>query len=115
MKLQILRKVPLFARLSDGDLRLIERQLQLRTYRVGDLVFSEGDPSEAMYLVKSGSLEVVPDAAPGRQPLALLGEGGFFGDVALVSSRSRSNTVRVTSDRAEIWLLDKARFQGLLA
>ena len=115
MKIQLLRQVPLFARLSDDELRLIERLLRMRTYRAGDLVFSEGDASDAVYLVASGSLEVVPDAAPGRPPLDRLEAGSFFGDVALVSDRPRTTTVRVTSPQAELWVLNKADFQDLLA
>jgi len=111
---EILRKVPLFARLSDKEIRLIAKKLRLQRYPGGTIIFDVGDPSGAMYLVKSGAVELRLDASE-QFALETLEAGDFFGDVALISDRPRTMSVCVTEDGAELWVLAKTRFASLIA
>jgi CRP-like cAMP-binding protein len=92
---QVLPKTPLFSALGEPELRrLIERSRLVRV-TPGELVFAQGDPGDALYVVAQG--EVAVSYATGSGPdieLARLGDGAFFGEIALLCDHPRSATVR---------------------
>ena len=59
----------------------------------GDTVVTQGDAGRSMFVVVQGQVEVVRDGVP----LARMGPGEHFGELALVDARPRSATVRATS------------------
>ena len=66
-------------------------------FETGEAVFRQGDAGHEMYLIQSGSVEVRRESATGDTVLAELGEGGFFGELALIEMRPRTATVVATS------------------
>jgi CRP/FNR family cyclic AMP-dependent transcriptional regulator len=79
---QALRKVSLFAGLSDDALDRIARVSRIRTYVPGETVIFEGDPCEAVYFIVSGQVRVYRLSPSGReQVLAQLGSGQAFNTV----------------------------------
>jgi len=90
-----LRSVPLFRALPATELEAIGRQLEVRTVRKGAVVFREGDPADAMYIVDSGHLEIFRGRAV--RPIASLGAGTVAGELALLLGEPRSATVRAAS------------------
>jgi zinc transporter ZupT len=76
----------------------------------GEIVFRHGDPGDALYVVVSGGLEVLDDQ---DQPLAKLGEGEAFGEMALLSGGTRTATVRAETE-ALLILVAKEDFDTLL-
>ena len=94
--LQLLKGVPLFQSLDDAALVDLQRQLIPRRIARGARVFSKGDAGSSMFIVVSGSVRVMlPPAEPGAPPVVLqdLGEGEFFGEMALLDSQPRSATI----------------------
>ena len=63
-------------------------------YAAGDVIFSEGDKGDAMYVVPTG--EVVIER--GGHVMETLGGGGIFGEMALIDGSPRSATVRAKTD-----------------
>ncbi|MBU0495621.1 MAG: cyclic nucleotide-binding domain-containing protein [Chloroflexi bacterium] len=114
MRRKILRSVPLFARLSDDEIDLIAKRLRVQRYPAGTVVFHVGDPSGAMYLIKTGSIEILLSATD-PTPLEVIKPGGFFGDVALISDRPRNMAARVSHEGAELWILPRDQFANLVA
>lgn len=109
-----LRRIPFFATLSDAELENIGQRLQRRHCRAGELIVPEGAPGEALYLVDSGLVRLVSDAATEAAVFAHLGEGDFFGETALLTGRPHVAAVRAASD-TDLWVLKKADFEALLA
>lgn len=64
--------------------------LEDRVFMPQDVVVQHGDRAEAMFFIDSGELAVYSDAG---MELARLGEGSFFGEIALLLNRPRSATV----------------------
>jgi CRP-like cAMP-binding protein len=64
-----LRRVPLFADLSDTELALIAARTTLRQYDAGAIVFHEGDACHELLIVQQGSVKLLKTAANGRQQL----------------------------------------------
>jgi CRP-like cAMP-binding protein len=65
-----------------------------RSYKAGDVIFSEGDPARELYIVKGGTVEV----RLGNRLLDTLPELSIFGEMALIDSSPRSATVVAATD-----------------
>lgn len=79
--------------------------------RGGDVIFSEGDPGDRLYLIEKGTVSVT-SGAEGRQ-VARLGAGEAFGEMALVSGDPRSATVTSVGEVAG-WTIEKDDFDRLM-
>jgi CRP-like cAMP-binding protein len=97
--LGLLQRVPLFSKLSRGDLEQISRVAVARNYPRGVRVFHEGDTSDACYIVRSGDLRVTREHPDGRAiALATLGPGDIFGELAMLDGEARSASVETLSE-----------------
>lgn len=63
----------------------------------GEVLFSEGDPSGAVYQVMEGEVQVTIDVEGERKVIATLGPGEVLGELAMLSGAPRSATVRATT------------------
>jgi|SRR5215813_4749103 len=94
--IDFLRSIALFGALSDDSLRRIEAMLVPREYEVGATICSEGESGRAMYVIRSGEVEVLRACTGGAVvPIVRLGPGEFFGEMSLIEIQPRSATVRV--------------------
>jgi len=69
-----------------------------------EILFREGDSSEAMYVVKSGRLSIFKTKGKGEIELASVGPGQMFGEMAFFDQRPRSASVKATQDTEVIVL-----------
>ena len=77
---------------------LVEK-LALRWVKAGEWVVREGEPGDSMFVVVQGEMHVVRHGNdPKRPPQALLGEGSFFGEIALVARSPRLASVIAAKD-----------------
>jgi len=96
---EVLRSVPLFAQVPEGDLRALAQLVRERTYPRGSLILTQGDPGEALFLIRSGQVKVSVLAEDGREViLSVLGPASFFGEMALVDDEPRSAHVIAMED-----------------
>ena len=65
-----------------------------RVYRSGEIIIRQGEPGDCMYVIQSGKVEVIREVDGREVRLAELGEGDFFGEMALFDRDVRSATVR---------------------
>ena len=63
-------------------------------YAAGDVVFAEGDKGDAMYVVRSGELNIERNG----KIIETVGPGGVFGEMALIDGSPRVATVRAKTD-----------------
>lgn len=80
-----------------------------RTLEAGEIVYREGEPGEAVYIIRSGAVEVLRDLAGQRVRLTVLREGGIFGEMGVIRDRPRSTTAR-TVGPTELVEVPKAEF-----
>ncbi len=94
----MLAKSALFGHLAVRDRRALASRFTLLHARAGELLLREGDRSDALYALKSGSVTVF--TGPSAQPieLATLGPGEIFGEVAAVKGTPRTANVVALSD-----------------
>ncbi len=84
-------------------------------FEPGQVIFREGDRGDWLYVVTDGEVEVVRrEAGGGETALRRLGGGECFGEIALVSDRPRTATVRAVS-ATNVLAVDRDAFQALFA
>jgi len=111
---ELLRRVPLFSELSEGDLEQIARVAVPRSFPRQTRVFHEGDPGDACYIVRSGGCRVTREHPGGRAiTLANLGPGAIFGELAMLDGEARSASVEATED-AELLALPATDMRALI-
>jgi CRP/FNR family cyclic AMP-dependent transcriptional regulator len=95
---EILRRIDLFAELSEDELGNVERCIERQPANDGELLVSEGEPSEQLYILESGEVEVFrhvgQDDARKEVVLATLGSGKCFGEMSLLDDLPPSASVR---------------------
>lgn len=85
-----LRKTPIFAALTDEELAQILLIGQVVEAESGRLLFKEGDPGVSFYLIEAGAVRISRITPLGEEALAVLREGAFFGELALIDDAPRS-------------------------
>ena len=68
------------------------------TFRAGEILFRQGDPSDTAYHIESGEVEVLDENGGRETRLGLLGAGDIVGEMGLVDERPRSLTARALSE-----------------
>lgn len=82
-----------------------------KIYNDGELVISEGEHGNCMYVIQEGQVEVFVTIDGEEIPLAVRHDGDFFGEMALFEREGRSASVRAVGE-ARILTLDKRNFLG---
>lgn len=104
----------LFGSVSAAALHDIQRKLQWRYLPSGAVLFRQGDPGDALYLVLSGRLKIVVADAGSERVLGEVGRGESVGEWALITGEQRTATVYAIRD-TELVRLGHADFEYLLA
>jgi PAS domain S-box-containing protein len=93
-----LKKVPLFAGLSEADLKRLGQLVEEMRLSAGEELFAEGSPSDQVYIVQEGQLEILK-AFSGREVLLAVPEPGeVIGEMALLGEKPRVASVRARTD-----------------
>ena len=111
--LRALAATPLFANMPPSALEALVSELMLVPLEAGDVLFHEGDPGDALYVVAEGEVSVQAEGPP-RVEMARLGPGTFLGEVALMTDQPRSATVTAT-EHAELLRIDRHTLSRVLA
>jgi hypothetical protein len=87
-------KTPLFSDLNTEELVAVIKGLQLHTYEPGDIIVSEGEAGNSLYVVSTGTVKAfVKDASGRSHPIRIMQDGDFFGEMALLTGRPRTATI----------------------
>src|SRR3990172_4492013 len=101
----VLRRVPLFAELSEAEIARLGDIARERGYPKNSVILFEDDPGDALYVVVTGLVKVVLIGEDGREViLSVLKEGDFFGEMSLIDDRPRSAHVIAMEDSSLVVL-----------
>jgi len=108
-----MRHLAIFADVPNDVLSLIAARLVLRHIPADEAIYSEGTPGDAMYIVDSGEIRLMDSAFSDAQLLERLRPGDAFGEMALLTGRTRAECARAATD-ATVWVLYKSDFDELM-
>lgn len=80
-----------------------------KVYYTGDIIISEGDPGDCMYVIQEGMVEVIQTVDRRSIHLAYLKDGDFFGEIGMFVDGVRSATVRAMG-KVRVLTIDKKNF-----
>lgn len=92
--LDLLRRVPLFSRLTDAQAQALGDAVHKRRFKRGEPLVLQGDKSDALFLLLTGRARVSASDARGREViLATLSPGDYLGEMSLVDNEPHSASV----------------------
>jgi CRP-like cAMP-binding protein len=97
-EVDLLRRVPLFAAIEPNKLKLLAYTSDVVTFRLGQSLFRKGDYGDAAFIIISGEAEVIVSTASGEIPVAVLKDGDFLGEIAVLCDVARTATVRARTE-----------------
>jgi CRP/FNR family cyclic AMP-dependent transcriptional regulator len=109
-----LEAVPLFRDLDRDELTMLVGTVRQRRYRRGEVIFHQGDPGDALYIILSGRVKISSPSDTGVEAiLATLRPGEFFGSLALLDGAPRSASATAV-EATEALILPRDRFRQLV-
>jgi len=110
----LIQTVPLFSDLSETSLKVITDKMVARSYDKEKMILIEESAGETFFLISEGTVKITRMSDDGREViLAILGEGDFFGEMALLDGEGRSANVVALED-AEVLTLQRSDFLDIL-
>src|SRR5262245_23396105 len=90
-------KSTLFAELDPKTFASLLMHARVVELKNEEILFRQGDPADALYVVARGTCGVI-DEGPPRRGVAKIAEGQFFGEIALITDQPRTATIAALSD-----------------
>jgi CRP/FNR family cyclic AMP-dependent transcriptional regulator len=109
-KLDLLKKVSLFAPCGDKELRRIAHLVDSVEVDEGKVLTKEGDPGREFFVIADGKAKVT---LKGKKLADDLGAGTFFGEMSLLDQGPRSATVTALTPMT-LYVLDNRSFSTFL-
>lgn len=116
MLTHFLRSITLFKDLDDAQLQRLAGTVREESIPSRQVIFREGDPVDAFYLVRDGLVTVFrEEKGKPLQVLARLEPGGFFGEMGLLNDKARRIASARTALPTVLLRIQKEDLVGVLA
>lgn len=92
-EVDLLRKIPIFARIEPAKLKLLAFTSERMSYAAGDVLFRQGDAGDAAFVIISGEAEVSIETDSEPLVVARLRDHDFVGEIAILCDVPRTATV----------------------
>lgn len=93
----LITRVPVLATVSPEGQQALARASHERLFGNGEVIVREGEPGSSMFVVDRGEVAVV---VSGGREVARIKDGGYFGEMSLLTGDPRTATVRAVTDCA---------------
>jgi len=97
----------------DLDLALASFARFTRVFRPGEIIFSEYEPGDTFYLIKSGRIRLIKNTGEFERTLDVLQPSEIFGEMAILENAPRSATA-IAIDQVEVLELNAENFEILI-
>jgi cAMP-dependent protein kinase regulator len=105
-----LESVPLLGELDAYERMVLADALEERKYNANEVIVNQDDPGDEFFIIASGTVLVERDG----KFMSSLGEGRYFGEIALLTSKLRQATVTASSDATFVLTVHRKVFQRVL-
>jgi CRP/FNR family cyclic AMP-dependent transcriptional regulator len=106
-----LKQISLFHDLPDAAIRGLASVAETHMAEKGEVIVHEGRPSDALYVLHSGTVHVSKQAGGESTDLVMLGSHSWFGEVGLLDDAPRSASV-TANERSELLILKVAKLKA---
>lgn len=111
---ELLRNVPMFAKLDPSRLKLLAFTSQCLNFDDGEILFHEGNRADCAYVIMSGEVEILADTDGMQFVAGTLGRNQMFGELGVLTKTPRSATLRAKGELVALRISDDI-FLKLLA
>lgn len=111
--INVLKKIPLFASLSEVDQQYLASLLRRRSLLKGEMLFRQGDEGTALYIIHKGRIKISLSRGIDMVTLAILDEGEFLGEMSLLDGLPRSADAAALED-SQLYVLNRKDFLPFL-
>lgn len=113
-RILFLKKISIFSSLSSYELRKIAEVIAEEEFSPGEILFSEGDFGDCMYLVIEGKISIFTGKPPAIKILAGFEKGNFFGEMGLYDDKPRAASA-MADQNSRVLVLRKGEFCDLIS
>ncbi|MBZ0216699.1 MAG: cyclic nucleotide-binding domain-containing protein [Fimbriimonadaceae bacterium] len=110
---QLLKKVALFDVLDVEQLKLLAFNAELRRFRAGEILFEEGDPAAAAFVIIDGEVSLTRSEASPSADIRYFGPGTILGEMAMIANSNRPATARAET-HGEMFVIPRRLFHRIL-
>lgn len=113
-RILFLKRVPMFAHLSPGDLKQVAVIANEASFKDGEVLAEEGEQGDVLYIIVEGEVIVTKSDAGGQVlELARRRSGEYVGEMAIINREPRMATLAASGDTYAL-TIDQKSFEGLL-
>ena len=113
-EVELLRRIPLFAKIELARLKLLAFTSERVTYEPMQELCHQGDIGDAAYLIISGEADILVDTPSGPLSIAGVGKNALVGEIAIINDVPRTATVKAKT-KLEALRITKDHFLRLVA
>jgi len=116
---KFLKKVPIFSKLADEDLRKVSAIVVQKAYKKGELLFAEGSRGDTLFVLVKGKVKLFKEAKIGgritgeTKIFEIISEGEFLGEMSLLNQVPRCASAAALED-CWIYQIQKKNFNDIL-
>lgn len=111
---ELLGKIQLFSSLSSEELHKLIRIIDIKAVRRGEVILSEEDTNQYMYVVLAGKVKVVQITEDGKEIiLAIHRSGEFFGELSLIDNKT-SPAMVLAAEHSTVAIISRKDFYSLI-
>ncbi|MEM7169144.1 MAG: Crp/Fnr family transcriptional regulator [Pseudomonadota bacterium] len=96
-EVEILRKIPMFAKIEPAKLKLMAFASERLTFKDGQELFQQGDAGDSAYIIVDGTADVLVNTDNGPLKVASFTRNDITGEIAILCDVPRTATVVATS------------------
>lgn len=111
--MDVLKQVPMFSRLSEGELERLWPLFEEVSLKEGETLFHEGEEGHHAYLIEAGSVHIIKGCPPSEVLLAVRHRGDLIGEMALLDQQPRMASVKAATP-CSLRALHKDSFEHLM-
>ena len=89
----LLRKIPMFAKMETSKLKLLAFASEMVSFRDGDIVFNSGDSADYAYVIMEGAVDVITETDKGPIVTVTLSQNQLIGELGLLNNTPRIATL----------------------
>jgi CRP-like cAMP-binding protein len=110
-EVELLRRIPMFAKIDPAKLRLLAFASERITFPAGEILFRQGDPADAAYLLIDGGVAVTVDLPSGPLLVARVGKDQIVGEIGIICDVPRTATVTAETETVTLKITRDLFFQ----